>query len=62
MSAAAELKSDIRALEAEHDALVRAINRKHAELDALGIQIKASTDNLAKIRAEIAKVKSHFGV
>jgi hypothetical protein len=62
MSAVAELKRDITELEVEHDGLVRAIKRKHAELDQLGIQIKASTDNLARIKAEIAKVKSYFGV
>jgi septal ring factor EnvC (AmiA/AmiB activator) len=62
MSAVAQLKSDVTALEAEHDALVRTIARKHQELDALNAQIKASTDNLAKIRAEIARIKSHFGV
>jgi chromosome segregation ATPase len=63
MSAAvAELQRDIEDLEAEHDALKRTIARKHQELDALGVQIKASTDNLARIRAEIQKVKSHFGV
>jgi hypothetical protein len=62
MSAVAQLKSDVTALEAEHDALVRAVDRKHQELDALNVQIKAETDRLAKIRAEIQKVKNHFGV
>jgi predicted nucleic acid-binding Zn-ribbon protein len=62
MSAVAQLKSDVTALEAEHDALARAIARKHQELDALTTHIKAETDRLAKIRAEIQKVKSHFGV
>jgi chromosome segregation ATPase len=62
MSAVAQLKSDVTALEAEHDALVRAIDRKHQELDSLGVQIKSATERLDKIRAEIAKVKAHFGV
>jgi chromosome segregation ATPase len=62
MSAVAELKAHVTELEAEHDALVRAIGRKHDELDALNVQIKAETDRLAKIRAEIQKVKNHFGV
>jgi hypothetical protein len=38
MSAVAELQRDVTALEAEHDALVRAIARKSQELDALGDQ------------------------
>jgi predicted nucleic acid-binding Zn-ribbon protein len=62
MSAVAELRRDVTALEAEHDALVRAIGHKHQELDALSVQIKAATERLDKIRAEIQKVKSHFGV
>jgi chromosome segregation ATPase len=62
MSAVAQLKSDVTALEAEHDALVRAINRKHQELDALNTHIKSATERLDKIRAEIQKVKNHFGV
>ena len=62
MSAVAHLKAAVTELEAEHDALVRAIGRKHDELDALNVQIKAETGRLAKIRAEIQKVKNHFGV
>jgi hypothetical protein len=31
-------------------------------LDLLNIHIKAATENLARIRAEIQKVKAHFGV
>jgi len=62
MSAVAQLKAAVTELEAEHDALVRAIGRKHDELDALNVQIKAETGRLAKIRAEIQKVKNHFGV
>jgi septal ring factor EnvC (AmiA/AmiB activator) len=63
MSAAvAQLKSDVTSLEAEHDALVRTIARKHQELDSINTQIKAATDRLDKIKAEIAKVKAHLGV
>jgi chromosome segregation ATPase len=62
MSAVAQLKSDVTELEAEHDALVRAIARKHAELDALNSHIKAATDRLDKIRTEIQKVKAHFWI
>jgi chromosome segregation ATPase len=62
MSAVAQLKSDVTALEAEHDALVRAIARKHQELDALNVDIKSATDRLDKIRTEIKKVKAHFGI
>jgi predicted nucleic acid-binding Zn-ribbon protein len=62
MSAVAELKRDVTALEAEHDALVRTITRKHAELDQLNTHVRAATERLDKIRAEIARVKAHFGV
>ena len=62
MSAVAELQRDVEALEAQHDKLVRAIARKNQELDLLNIHIKAATENLARIKAEIQKVKSHFGV
>jgi predicted nucleic acid-binding Zn-ribbon protein len=62
MSAVAQLKSDVTALEAERDALVRAITRKHEELDSLNTQIKAATERLDRIKSEIAKVKAHFGV
>ena len=62
MSEVSELKSDIRELEREHDALERIITRKHAELDSILRQIQTKTAVLDKIRAEIAKLKSHFGV
>ena len=62
MGAVSELKADIRELEREHDALERTIGRKHDELDRLLVAIKAKTDILDKIRAEIARLKSHFGV
>jgi hypothetical protein len=62
MSEVGELKSDIRELEREHDALERTITRKHAEYDRLLIAIKTKTDALDKIRAEIARLKAHFGV
>ena len=62
MSDVSELKANIRELEREHDALERTIGRKHDELDRLLVAIKAKTDTLDKIRAEIARLKSHFGV
>ena len=62
MGAVAELKADIRELEREHDALERTITRKHSELDTLLMAIKTKTDVLDKIRAEIARLKTHFGV
>ena len=62
MSAVAELKAHVTELEAEHDALVRAIARKHEEFDQLNTHIKAETDRLDRIKAEIAKVKAHFGI
>jgi hypothetical protein len=63
MSAAAQqLERDIRALEAEHDALKRTITRRHQELDQLLIHIRAREADLAKINAEIKRIKAHFGV
>jgi hypothetical protein len=62
MSATAELQHDIRDLEARHDALVRAIDRKHAELDSVHALIKAATEKLTKIEAAIKAVKNRFGV
>jgi chromosome segregation ATPase len=62
ISTAAELKDDIRDLEARHDALVRAIDRKHAELDSVHAQIKAASEKLTKIEAAIKAVKNRFGV
>jgi len=67
MSAVAELKSDVtasdvRELERKYDALVRACDRKHEELDSLNAQVKAATGRLDKIHAEIARVRAHFGV
>jgi hypothetical protein len=61
-TATRELQHDILELEARHDALERNIDRKHQELDSLAVQIKIRTEELAKIRAEIQKVKNHFGV
>ena len=43
-------------------ALERMISRKHAELDSLLIAIKTKGDTLDKIKREIARLKSHFGV
>jgi peptidoglycan hydrolase CwlO-like protein len=62
MSAVAELQRDIEDLAAQHDKLVHAINRKHQELDSLNAHIKARTADLDRIKAEIQKVKAHFGV
>jgi hypothetical protein len=56
------LRRDVLDLEAKHDALVREIDRKHNELDRVRANIKAETERLAKIQAEIKKVKAHFGV
>jgi hypothetical protein len=61
MSVAA-LEYDIRGLEAKHDALAREIDRQHQALDQARADIKAEVARLEMIRAEIAKVKSHFGV
>jgi hypothetical protein len=62
MSTAFELKHDIIDLEARHDKLVRAIDRKHGEYDQVCADIKSATERLAKMQAEIKKVKDHFGV
>jgi hypothetical protein len=62
MSAAAELQRDIVELEREHDALVRAIARKHVEFDLLNKQIRQATDRLDQINANIKRIKQHFGV
>jgi hypothetical protein len=57
-----ELERGILELEARYDALVRAIARKDQEHILLDHKIKARTEDLAKIEAEIAKVKTRFGV
>jgi len=62
MSDVSELKADIRELEREHDALERTIGRKHDELDRLLVAIKTKTDALEKIKAEITRLRLHFGV
>jgi septation ring formation regulator EzrA len=61
-TATRQLERDILDLEREHDALVRAIERKHQEYDHLLVNIQARTEQLDKIKAEIQKVKKHFGV
>jgi hypothetical protein len=61
MSTAAQLEYDIRGLESKHDALVREIDRKHQELDQARADIQAENSRLEKIRAEIARIRSHFG-
>ena len=62
MSATAELKQDIRELEREHDALVRACERKHDELDQLNSEVGRAEAKLANIKSEIQKIKAHYGV
>ena len=62
MSATAQLKQDIRELEREHDALVRACERKHDELDEVKAKVAREEAKLANIKSEIAKIKSHYGV
>jgi len=62
MSATAELKQDIRELEREHDALVRACDRKHDELDEVNAEIAREQARLANIKSEIQKIKAHYGV
>jgi len=62
MGDVAELKADIRELEREHDALERALTRKHAEYDKLLFAIQAKTAALDQIKREIARLKTHFGV
>jgi hypothetical protein len=57
-----ELERGILELEASYDALMRAIARKDAEHSLLDHRIKQRAEDLAKIEAEIAKVKSRFGV
>jgi hypothetical protein len=56
------LRREVLDLEAKHDALVREIDRKHEELDQVRARVSAETDRLAKIQAEIAKIKAKFGV
>jgi hypothetical protein len=52
----------LRELEAIHDRLVREIDRKEQELDSVRADIKGETERLAKIQAEIKRVKAQFGV
>jgi len=62
MSARAELRSDIAGLEVEHDALVRACEREYEELDRVKAERSREEARLAKIKAEINRIKAHFGV
>jgi chromosome segregation ATPase len=61
-TAAQQLLYEIRNLEGQHDALVREVERKAAELGQLGAEIQLETTRLEKIRAEIQRVKTSFGV
>jgi hypothetical protein len=62
MSAAAELKQNTLALQHEYDKLNRLFEAKHEELDLILSDIRRETARLEKIRAEIARIKAHFGV
>jgi hypothetical protein len=62
MSAAAELKRDTLALQHEYDSLNRLFEAKHEELDLIHADIRRETARLEKIRAEIKRIKAHFGV
>jgi hypothetical protein len=62
MSATAELKRDTLALQHEYDKLKRMYEAKHEELDLIVADIRRETARLEKIRAEIKRIKAHFGV
>ena len=62
MSAAAELKRDLLDLQGQYDQLNRLYEAKHEELDLINADIRRETARLEKIRAEIKRIKSHFGV
>jgi predicted nucleic acid-binding Zn-ribbon protein len=62
MSTVAQLQYDIRGLESKHDALAREIDRQHQALEQARADIRAEVARLEKIRAEIKKIKDHFGV
>jgi hypothetical protein len=62
MSAAAELKQDVLELQHQYDRLTRLVEAKSEELDLVNSEIGRETAKLEKIRAEIKKIKAHFGV
>jgi hypothetical protein len=62
MSATAQLKQDILSLQGDYDRLTRMVDAKHEELDLVVADIRRETARLEKIRAEIKRIKSHFGV
>jgi hypothetical protein len=62
MSATAELRRDILSLQGDYDHLTRLVEAKQEELDLINTDIGRETAKLSKIRAEIARIKSHFGV
>ena len=62
MSATAELKRDLAGLQAEYDALTHAIDAKHDELDEVIAKVRREEARLEKIKAEITRIKSHYGV
>jgi hypothetical protein len=62
MSATAELKRDLLDLQGEYDKLTRMVEAKNEELDLISADIRRETARLEKIRAEIKRIKNHFGV
>jgi hypothetical protein len=62
MSATAQLKQDILALQGDYDRLTRMVEAKHEEFDLIVADIRSETARLEKIRAELKQIKAHFGV
>jgi len=62
MSAVADLKRDTLEQQHQLDRLTRMVEAKHEELDLINADIRRETARLEKIRAEIKRIKSHFGV
>ena len=62
MSAVAEQRGELRELQREYDALNRAVDEKHEEFDRINADIRRELARLEKIRSEIARIKTHFGV
>jgi hypothetical protein len=62
MSATAQLKQDILSLQGDYDHLRRMVEAKQEEFDQINADVRRANAVLAKIKAEIATIKSHFGV
>jgi len=62
MSALTQLKSEVLDLQHQLDRLTRLADAKHEELDQIDADIHREKAKLEKIRAEIARIKAHFGV